>query len=262
MTEPIWYDVTIKRSEITQDALIGAFKKYKADQFVIGKETGAEGYEHWQCRVKFKKPTSWDRLMKFNMEYFLTGHWTKTHVKDFEYCEKEGEFYRSWEGPLAKYREMQYNVWELGAIDVLKNQDDRQVCCIIDEKGSQGKTTFGKMLVVKEHYAKCPIMRDAKDYLRFAYAHSEAKGFIFDIPRAGGDNADMWSAIETIKDGYAYDDRYQWKEVYFDPPKIIVFTNDAPSEDMLSKDRWRKFYIHKYFGLVDWNDRDLEGETP
>jgi len=51
----------------------------------------------------------------------------------------------------------------------------------------------------------------------------------------------LWSAIETIKGGYAYDDRYSFKEKFFDPPRVIVYTNELNSEtkSLLTPDRWR-----------------------
>eukprot|EP01043_Picozoa_sp_COSAG02_P133775 COSAG02_NODE_71849_length_189_cov_34.744444_1_plen_58_part_01 len=37
----------------------------------------------------------------------------------------------------------------------------------------------------------------------------------------------MFTAIETIKDGYAYDDRYNFKDVWFDSPWVL--SSDAMS---------------------------------
>jgi len=51
------------------------------------------------------------------------------------------------------------------------------------------------------------------------------------------------SGIETLKDGYAYDDRYHFKEEYFDCPQIWVFMNMVPDISMLSKDRWKLWVI-------------------
>jgi hypothetical protein len=48
----------------------------------------------------------------------------------------------------------------------------------------------------------------------------------------------LFSAIETIKDGYVYDERNHFKEWWFDSPNIWVFTNSVPETDYLSKDRW------------------------
>jgi len=53
----------------------------------------------------------------------------------------------------------------------------------------------------------------------------------------------LWSAIETVKDGYCFDTRYSFKETYFDPPRFIIFTNKCPDMDMLSGDRWKLWQI-------------------
>nr|WCD56390.1 MAG: replication associated protein [Smacoviridae sp.] len=83
------------------------------------------------------------------------------------------------------------------------------------------------------------------DYMAFALAHTEAKAFVFDIPRSddGKREKQMWSAIEQIKNGYLYDKRNTWREAWIDPPKILVFTNSPPNKECLSKDRWRTYWF-------------------
>ncbi len=55
----------------------------------------------------------------------------------------------------------------------------------------------------------------------------------------------FYSAIETIKDGYCYDDRYEFKERVFDCPNVWIFTNTYPNINFLSKDRWKIWSIHQ-----------------
>lgn len=63
---------------------------------------------------------------------------------------------------------------------------------------------------------------------------------IIDIPKAmtRSDQSQLYAAIEQIKNGYAYDARYKYRERWFDCPCIWVFTNQKPDEDLLSADRW------------------------
>lgn len=87
-----------------------------------------------------------------------------------------------------------------------------------------------------------------------------------DMPRAmkkdklGG----MYSAIETIKDGYAWDDRYQFKEKAFDSPNIWIFTNTAPDMDLLSRDRWKIWGVTTdTYELFPWKEEikcDSDGD--
>lgn len=72
-----------------------------------------------------------------------------------------------------------------------------------------------------------------------------AKVYLIDIPRAFNQDKlrAMWAAIESVKDGYAYDDRYSFKEKCFDCPVIWVFMNQQPDVLTLSSDRWRFYSV-------------------
>lgn len=250
MTAPKWYDGTCKASEISQESLISALKSWKADKFVIGHEFGHDtGYEHWQIRVVFKKPTTIEQLLKFNIENGVTCHWTPTHVHDFAYCEKDGEYYRSWEGALGKYRDIKLKAWQGQAVADLCEQNDRQVT-VIQSEGNDGKSWLAKHLVVKYGYAYVPAMPNFEDYMFMAMAHPEAKGFIFDLPRADTiqQKKAMWMAMETIKNGYLYDKRYNFREMWIEPPKMLVLANERPPREVLTKDRWREYYIDYTWG--------------
>lgn len=249
MTNPKWYDCTIKRSEITLDVLREMLNKMKADKYVIGEETGAEGYEHWQIRVVFKKPMDMKKLIGFNHGWGITGHWSPTHVHDFDYCEKEGKYYRSWEGALAKYRDAALRPWQGEVIASLIEQSEREILSITDERGNRGKSFIAKHLVVKYGYAYVPAMQNFEDFMFMAMAHHNARGFIFDLPRADdiAKKKQMWMAIETIKNGYLYDKRYNFREMWIEPPKILVFANDNPPFESLSADRWKAYFIDDTF---------------
>lgn len=251
MTEPKWYDGTCPQADITQESLITALKSAKADRFVIGNEIGSEtGYKHWQIRVVFKKPTSLEQLLKFNVNNKCRCNWAPTHVRDFDYCEKEGNYYRSWEGALAKYRDIELKPWQGQAIAELKEQNDRQVTVIVSE-GNNGKSWLAKHLVVKYGYAYVPAMPNFEDYMFMAMAHPEAKGFIFDLPRADTiqQKKAMWMAMETIKNGYLYDKRYNFREMWIEPPKMLILANERPPRDVLTRDRWREYYISTAWGV-------------
>lgn len=258
MTAPKWWDFTIPQEDMTREELVERFEKAKADKYVIGREVGTvTGYAHYQCKAHFRKPMTFLELQKFIGNY----HREPSIVKDFSYCEKEGDFYRSWEGALAKYHDIQLTNWQGQCIAELREQNDRQVTVIIDRAGNKGKSWLAKHLVVKYNYAYVPAMPNFEDYMFMAMAHPNANGFIFDIPRADTSeqrNA-MWCAMETIKNGYLYDKRYSFTEKWIEPPKMLVFTNDKPPKDTLSADRWRIFEICKLWNtdtytLEKWVD--------
>lgn len=82
--------------------------------------------------------------------------------------------------------------------------------------------------------------------------------YIIDLPRAMKKEHlfQFFSGIETLKDGYAYDDRYKFKEEYFDSPNIWVFMNIIPEESYLSTDRWKIWRIDTNKNLVGFEDCD------
>lgn len=94
MTEPKWYDLTVwPHQGYTMERLIEIFDK-ECERYVIGKETApTTGREHFQCRVVFKVGKTEGGVMNLVPGSFVTP----SHVRDFQYCEKEGAYYRSWE---------------------------------------------------------------------------------------------------------------------------------------------------------------------
>lgn len=70
------------------------------------------------------------------------------------------------------------------------------------------------------------------------YCVDVAPLYLVDIPRAMIDSHELWAAIESVKNGIVFDDRYQFKMKTFDSPQVIVFTNKLPNKDLLSGDRW------------------------
>lgn len=83
-----------------------------------------------------------------------------------------------------------------------------------------------------------------------------SKLYLFDLPKALKKEHlyQFFAGVEEIKNGYAYDDRYSFKEKYFDCPNIWIFTNTAPDRLMLSADRWRFWQIDDQMNLVPLND--------
>lgn len=256
MTEAKWWDFTASKAMgWAQDRIIPILEPI-ADRFVLGDEVGEGGYEHVQGRVVFKVGKELGALQNI-----MPGvHWTPTHVRNFDYCEKEGNFYRSWEKGLKQYTNIDLRQWQGQAVAQFKDQGDRTVMVIVDPVGGKGKTVLAKYCVVNRYACYCPPMQDAQDFMAFALAHKNAPGFIFDMPRTEStkQRKGMWSAIEQIKNGYYYDKRYSWQEHWAEKnPRIMVITNEMPDLDTLSRDRWEIYTIKNL-----WGDDSLERYEP
>jgi len=213
------------------------------ERYAYGNETGAMGYKHFQCRIVLAKPTDEQALRLYLHNKGIPAHTSPTHIRNFDYVEKEGDFYRSWESAISKYARGTPAMWQLIALGMWENQNEREILIISDEKGRHGKSWLRKFMVATHKATFIPPMERAEDILAVAMA-KPSKGYVIDMPRVENSRIirGMWSAIEQIKDGYLYDKRYQWKEKWIDPPKIMVFTNIS-NKDLLTTDRWVPFDI-------------------
>lgn len=257
MTLPKWWSGTLSKEVakgmfIDDAATLGSYLAKHCDRCLVGDEVGESGYQHYQIKCVFGRGIDLEGLGKL-----LPGaHWSPTHVKNFEYEMKEGRYWASWEGALRDFATIQLWRWQQEAIDLLKQQDDRRILCIVDEEGCSGKTTLAKYIVANHIGAYCPIMEDAKDYMAWALAHKTAGAFIIDCPRAEDNKHEraLWSAIEQMKNGYLWDKRNQWREAWIEPPKVMVITNDMPNTSLLSYDRWDIKPLTKKYGIpeIDW----------
>ena len=90
-----------------------------------------------------------------------------------------------------------------------------------------------------------PFCNDFRDLMRMVCDMDETNCYLIDMPRAVSKDKlfQLYGAIEKIKDGYAYDDRYRFTEKYFNPPVVWVFTNRCPDLGLLSLDRWKLWTI-------------------
>lgn len=247
MTEPKWWDFTASKQQgWTRERVIQILEPL-AERFVVGDEVGEGGYEHLQGRVVFK--VGKDTKTLANMQ--LGWHWSPTHVRDFNYCEKEGNFFRSWEKGINEFANLELRPWQKEALNILDKQDERCIAVIYDPDGNHGKTYFSKYCVATRRATYVPPFTEAQDFMAFAMA-KPSKAYIFDMPRAETikQRKGLWSAIEQIKNGYLYDKRYAFRDCWIESPKILVFCNEAPEKDTLSHDRWN------LYSFEDWGEVD------
>lgn len=131
--------------------------------------------------------------------------------------------------------------WQQAIADSGKEYDSRRIDLVLDKSGNLGKSTLCAYLRTHKLGRGIPFMNDYKDLLRMVMDMPKAPLYIVDMPRAISKERlfQLWSAIETVKSGYAFDDRYHFREEDFDRPRIWVFTNSEPDLTMLSADMWR-----------------------
>lgn len=215
------------------------------------------GRLHFQGRVSTKKRYRKTEIIKLASTTFLRGiHWSPTSNAskgNVDYCTKE---HTRVEGPwciLVIERYIPRQIREIKQLrpfqeTIVRDCDvwnTRTINIVYDERGCNGKSVLKGYLRARGIGRPLPPVNDYQDMLAMVCDIPTSKLYIIDMPRAfkkdrlGG----FYAAIETIKDGYAYDKRYQFREKIFDCPNIWVFTNTLPDFDFMSKDRWKVWEI-------------------
>jgi len=130
--------------------------------------------------------------------------------------------------------------WQQKLIDISHDVNDRVIHVVFDPRGGIGKSTFTVYMATHGKASNIPPMKDHKDIMRLVMNKPKSRCYIIDLPRASDKRhmVNMWAGLESVKSGYAYDDRYEFKEEFFEPPNMIVFTNVVPDRALLSADRW------------------------
>lgn len=145
--------------------------------------------------------------------------------------------------------------WQAEAVETLDNQNDREVLWVSDPKGNSGKTMLAKFLIGGRNAfyiqnGKCADI---------AYAYNYQKYVVFDFTKSQEEHIN-YSVIESFKNGILFSPKYNSSTKFFEPCKVIVFSNFRPELNKLSADRWRFLeveeggaYITPTFGPISCN---------
>ena len=238
-----------------------------AKKWVFQKEKGDSGYIHYQGRIsliKKREPEVLKNVLRRagDLDYFqfIAPTTTTEHQKEAFYATKEDTRI---EGPFSDLDEERYiprqireikdlRPFQQTIIDKANEWDTRSINIIYCEHGNMGKSILVGYLRAYGIARALPPVNDYKDLLRMVCDLPTSRCYLFDMPRSLNKDRlyQFFSAVETIKDGYAYDDRYQFKEKVFDCPNIWIFTNTMPDFNMLSLDRWKLWTIDDKYNLV------------
>lgn len=126
----------------------------------------------------------------------------------------------------------------------------RKIHLILDNVGVTGKSTWAKWIsnISKKgdvfelgHATSSQIKaRVCKHYLQNGGA---AKIYIIDLPRAKSrydSDSDLILSLESIKNGMVSDAMYgSVNSIMFDPPWVLLFSNNVPEPTLMSIDRWQ-----------------------
>lgn len=207
-------------------------------KWIIAKETGNDGYKHWQIRLRSRY--DWDKMKQ---EFGEKAHIEKGS-DDWEYEKKEGNYICSDDTAdtlYARFGELRENQSRI--IRNLRKQSDREVDVIFDSVGNSGKTFLIRALYNRGRaFFVPPTITDGKAIIQYVASGYRREPIIaIDVARSTRWNNALYIAIETIKDGLIYDARYHTTTRDIHGVKVLVMCNTKPKLDKLSIDRWRLF---------------------
>lgn len=249
------YDFTAPFERNRDEQIIQKWLNSTCKRWCFQLEKGEQGYEHYQGRCSFIKKIRLTALVK---QKDIKGcHWSVTAS-----CNKTNMFYVMKEetrikGPWKsadKARFIPRHIacikewypWQQSVLDISKVRDDRHINVIYDREGNHGKTTLALHMQVHGLARLLPYCNDNKELLQMVFGMPTSECYIIDLPRAINKKklAGMFSAIESVKNGWVYDQRYRYQEKYFNAPVVWVFSNDEIDSRYLSIDRWIPWTIN------------------
>lgn len=256
------YDLTVfdEKSVPEMRAIFSKIAKKYCFQQERGEKTGRL---HYQCRISLKVKKRLSECIKLlrthGLEQFQDSI-TSTANKDNDfYVMKEDTRV---DGPFTDVNEVyvprdiakieQLRPWQDSLRKSLSEYDERTIDVLYEPTGNIGKSTFTRYLQIYDDAELLPFCNDYKDIMRMAYDVGPKKIYLIDMPRAINKEKlyQFFSAIETLKSGYCYDDRYKFQKRLFDRPRICLFTNVMPDLSLLSRDMWKIWEVSEDHKLV------------
>lgn len=256
-------------------AIMAIVREQDIHKWIIGAEVGAGGYQHWQCRFKTRLEEKtevtglqWDmktgkveevkrkispeeqftRLLREKLGDAVSIY-TAQCSDAWEYETKEGHYLASWDTMECRRLRFGKRTWaQEDALRALRDTNDRQVMVWYDPTGNVGKSWLtGHLYEQGLAYVIPATMNTVEGIIKTTASlasKDREKGYpprpyvIIDIPRSWKWSDQLYTAIESIKDGLIMDPRYTASPINIRGVKVLVMTNTLPKLDKLSQDRW------------------------
>ena len=268
------YDFTLKAEDITKDDIISWLEK-NAKTWCFQLEKGeTTGYVHFQGRVSLRKKVRLTGQIKVQ-PWENHCSWSVTSNTNSGNCFYVLKDDTRIEGPWTE-KDVQVYIprqireiralypWQQSIVDMADVWDTRTINMIYDPLGNIGKSVLVGYMRCHGLARKLPPLNDYKDVMRIICDMPTSRCYLFDMPRAMKKDklGQLYTAIEEVKSGYAFDDRYSFKEKFFDCPNIWIFANTLPDFAMLSKDRWKIWEVkeQRLQEYIPEEEDDFNGE--
>lgn len=263
-TSPLaMYDLTAPADRYTLDQLKDFCRTY-CKRWCFQLERGEEtDYLHYQMRIslmsKKRLPLmiNWMSTTMPAIRVSATSNPTFYAGNEFYVMKEDTRVEGPWNDredvnmlsiPTRLRSEPDWYPWQRSVLNFISQPpDDRHINVIVDHAGQNGKSVLSLYLMAHQRAQRIPVQKDPRDIMRMIMNCPKRTCYFIDLPRSTSSQNQhtMYTAIEEIKNGYCYDDRYHFRQELFEPPHVWVFTNMLPNLQHLSKDRWKLWTIHK-----------------
>lgn len=127
--------------------------------------------------------------------------------------------------------------WQMALNDSLKTApDNRSIFFIVDYSGNQGKSWFGHYYCFLHDNAQVLLPGKKAD---MSYALNPMIRVLFiDAPRSKQGEFIQYDFLEDVKNGYVFCSKYESRVKHMQPCHVVVFMNEDPDMNKLSKDRY------------------------
>lgn len=269
------FDFTIPEDSFTSVNDLCEQLREWAKKWAFQLEEGESGYRHYQGRlslIKKKRPTTF-RTSKNIQEAFPKAHWSPTcntvhQGGDFNYVMKadtriDGPWSdQGYEPPPPLTRQLKHMMdkvetsglypYQETLKELMSRKDDRCITYVVDLIGNTGKSSFSELMEYQGIGKALPVMMLMEDIMQCVMSMKKYPAYLVDMPRAMKKEKmyQFLSGLEELKNGRAYDKRYSFKDVRFDRPQIIVFSNNFPEFSCMSQDRWEIYVMQPDKSIV------------
>ena len=223
-----------------------------SDKWIIGKEIGENGTPHLQGYMHLKKK---QRLTEMKTKFGKEIHFEIAkgdNQQNWIYCSKENNYtyggnWKLGEMEIDEESDIEDTIikilkpWQTECKKLLEIDCDRKIIWIYEKEGNVGKSAFCKYMMY--HYDANIITKgNYSDIMNRIYNLKKYEMVLFDLCRANG-NKVSYNAIEDIKNGMIFNSKYKTGIKIIASPSIMIFSNEKPELDKLSKDRWEIYNI-------------------
>lgn len=237
------FDVAVQPVQTLYNQLTKVIKEFEDKKILYDYIVCVEDQNHIHAYLEFVQPVNLagyiDILAMWNMRIVPEEDKQIEGVKG--YVRKSGYWIQKVdELPSVYSGDPEWRPWQREVIDRLDGQNDRQILYVYDQYGNKGKSFLASWLSCRRRASYLPAtLKGARDLLRVALDRPSSCYFV-DFPKCVtmSNIPQVFAAVESIKNGHVYDDRYEYRDLFMDHPKVCVFGNFQPDKSMLSKDRW------------------------